>query len=152
MALLTWLSATTQCSTRTDNPSGVGHRATSPAANAGCMDSSTLHGNPAVNREACPFGESNRRSHADAKDDEVGIQRCAIGQRHHPSLNATDGSSQMKHDAVLLVQSPYEASDFRPHNALQRLAFRRDDMDLDSARTQRRGDLQTYEARTNDHH
>ena len=76
-----------------------------------------------------------------------------------PSLSVTvrpstrrDRLAQVEHDAVRLVELPDEAADLRPHDALQRRAVGRDDVDLDAARAQRRGDLQADEAGADDDH
>ena len=111
-----------------------------------------VHGDAAVDRQARLLGQADRRPHADAQDDEVGLERRAVAQRHGASVDARDGSAQMEDDAVLLVELPDEPADLRPHDALERLVLRRDDMDVDAARAQRRRDLEADEARADDHH
>ena len=56
----------------------------------------------------------------------------------------------MKDDAVLLVERAHEIAELGAENALQRPRFRRDDMDLDAARAQRRRDFEPDEARADD--
>src|SRR5262245_12326338 len=56
----------------------------------------------------------------------------------------------MKANTVRLVKAADETSDLRPHNAFERLALGRDDMNVDLARAQRCGNFETDEARTDD--
>src|SRR5947207_5898720 len=57
---------------------------------------------------------------------------------------------KVKNHAVLFVQIAHELTHLRSQYAFHRPLLRRDDMNVDAARTQRRGDLETDEART--HH
>ena len=56
-------------------------------------------------------------------------------------------SPRWKIDAVLLVQAAHEVAELGAQHALQRALVRRDDVHVDAARAQRRGDLEADEAR-----
>src|SRR5262249_59247868 len=58
---------------------------------------------------------------------------------------------EMEYDAVLLVDRADDIAKFAPQHAFQRPALRCHDMNLDLARSQRGGNLEPDEART-DHH
>ena len=97
------------------------------------------------------LGERQARPHADADDDEIGLEHAAALQRRALAVDRGHGVPEMKDDAVLLMQRADEIAHLRAQHALHRPLLRRDDMDLDLARAQRRRDLEADEARA-DHH
>ena len=101
----------------------------------------------AIEREAGLLGERQARPHADADDDEIGLERAAALQRDALAVDRRDGVLEMEDDAVLLVQRAHEVAELRPEDALQRPLLGRDDMDLELARAQRGRDLEADEAR-----
>ena len=58
----------------------------------------------------------------------------------------------MKDDAVLFVNAANDAADLRSHDARERLGLRRDDVHVELAGAERRGDFQADEARADDDH
>ena len=88
-------SATTQCSTRI-RVAGV---RIGPARDvAGREDAGRaglevlVHGDAAVDRQPRPFGQRDRRPHADAEHEKVGCRACVPSlERDHASLDAGDG-------------------------------------------------------------
>ena len=91
----------------------------------------------AIDGEPRLLGKLEPRPHADAHDDEIGLERAAALQLH---LLAVDGGHrvlEMEDDAVLLVQRAHEVAHRGPQDALHRPLLRRHDMDLDLARAQR---------------
>ena len=111
-----------------------------------------VHGDAAVDRQPRPFGDRNRRPHADAEHEKVALERGAVAERDHAPLDAGDGLAQVERDALLLVHLADEASDLRPHHALQRLALGRDDMDRQPAGAERGRHFQADEAGAYHHH
>ena len=63
------------------------------------------------------------------------------------AVDRGDRFAEVEDDAVLLVQRANEIAQLRPEHALHRPRFRRHDVDLDIARTQRRRDFEPDEAR-----
>src|SRR6185437_15342797 len=88
----------------------------------------------AVGLEPGRLGEPDTRPHADAGDDEIGLENASVAQRHSLALDAARGVAQVEDDAVLLVNRLHEAAEIRTQDFLHRPLFRRDDMDLDISR------------------
>ncbi len=95
-----------------------------------------VHCQALVRREARLLGPRDRRPHADARDDEIGFDGLPVAQRHLASVDTIDLCAQMEHHAVALVQRPDELAHLRAHDALERLAFGRNDVHVDPARAQ----------------
>ena len=104
-----------------------------------------IHRHAAIDRKAGLFGQRQARPHADADDDEIGLQHAAALQRRALAVDRGHGVAEMKDDAVLLMQGADEIAHLRPQHALHRPRLRRHDMDLDLARAQRRRDLKADE-------
>jgi hypothetical protein len=110
-----------------------------------------VHGDAAVQRQACLLGKSGRRPDADAQHHEVGIERRAPAQRSGTAVHACDRLSQVEYDALRFVQGLNEAADLRAHDTLQRHLIRRDHVDADAPASQRRRDFETDEAGARHH-
>ena len=105
----------------------------------------------AIDLQAGPLGKVDARPHADADDDEISRELCAAFERDLIAFDCRGRVIEVKHDAMVLVQSANEVAEFRTEHALKRPALRRHHMDLDLARPQRGRDLEADEARA-DHH
>src|SRR6185437_12195052 len=95
----------------------------------------------AVGLEAGRLGEPEARAYADAGDDEIGLERASVAQRHPLALDAARGVAQVEDHAVALVKRLHEAAEVGTEDFLHRPFFRRDDMDLDISRAERGGHL-----------
>src|SRR5262249_5253327 len=84
-----------------------------------------------VNPESGLFGERNRRSHADARDDEVGGDPCAVLENHCSRGNTARRLSEVEDDAVLFVDGADEITELRAQHTLERAPLRGDDMHFD---------------------
>src|SRR4051794_36083364 len=93
---------------------------------------------PIVDSEPRPFGQSETRPHADAGNDEVGLEHRSAFEASLLALDRNHRVLEMENDAVLLVQPADEIAELRPENPLQGPLAWSDDMDLDPPCTQRR--------------
>ena len=105
----------------------------------------------AIDRETGLFGECDGRTHADAEHQKVGVDRRTVAQRHCSSIDLRDRAAKMKDDAVFFVNAANDTADLRSHDARERLGLRRDDVHVELAGAERRGNFQTDEARADDH-
>ena len=88
-----------------------------------------------------------RRLDADAEHDQVGRQPLvAARQGDGVGLDRGDGLPEVEADAVLLVRGAQHAAQLGAERALERHRLRRDDVNLEAARAQRRRDLHADEA------
>ena len=101
----------------------------------------------AIERETGLFGQRQARPHADADDEEIRLQHGAAPERRALAVDGDDGVAEMKDHAVVLMQRAHEIAHFRPKHTLHRALLRRDHVDLDIARPQRRRCLQADETR-----
>src|SRR5262249_4701355 len=81
-----------------------------------------------------------------ADNDELGRQRGAALELDTLAVDRCRGFLEMKYDAVLLVNRADEVAEFAPEYPLQRPVLWSHDMNLDVARAQRCGDLESDEA------
>src|SRR5262249_56479826 len=81
-----------------------------------------------VNLESGLFGERNRRSHADARDDEVRGDPCAVLENHCSRGNTARRLSEVEDDAVLFVDGSDEITELRAQHTLERAPLWGDDM------------------------
>src|SRR5206468_12931494 len=95
-----------------------------------------VHGDPPVDFQPGLFRQTEIRAHPDTEHEKIGVERRAIRQCRHLSINTPDGRSQMKHDAVLLVEPPNEPTHVRAHDTFQRLALWRDDVNSNATGTE----------------
>ena len=134
-----WRSATTQCSTRIRSPERsirpAGHVARGKDSRHACFEI-LVHGDTAVQRQACLFGKSGHRTDSDTKYDEVGVQRRAVAQRRGLAVDPGDRLTEVEHDTVCFVQRLNEASDLLPHDTFERHALRRDHIHSDAPRSE----------------
>ena len=79
---------------------------------------------------------NSARTHADAADDEVRLQRAAVSQCHATLVDRRRDILEMKDYAALLMQVTHKIADPRAEYALHWPPFRRDDMDFDSTPSQ----------------
>ena len=86
------------------------------------------------------------RPHADSDYDEIGVDRNAVVEPNPSGFDGAHRVAEMEHDAMTLVQLPYEIAELRPQYALHRPRFGCHDMDLDLAMTQRGGRFESNEA------
>src|SRR5262245_43965483 len=84
-----------------------------------------------VNLESGLFGERNRRSHADARDDEVRGDPCAVLENYCSRGNTARRLSEVEDDAVLFVDGADEITELRAQHTLERAPLRGDDMHFD---------------------
>ena len=106
-----------------------------------------VHDDAAIHRQARLLGELEPRPDADADDDEIGREPRAVVEHDRVALDALRFAAEMEHDALLLVQRSNERAEVVAEHALERKLLRRDDVDVDLARAQRRRDLEADEAR-----
>ena len=111
-----------------------------------------VHCDSAVQGEASLFGERCRRPDTDAHDEKIGVECGTSAQLHRPAIDGRHGLTEVKDDTLLLMQSSHEPAYFRAHDALEGRALRRDDVDRNAARAQRRSNLEADEARPRDSH
>ena len=97
--------------------------------------------------EAGRFCEFKARTHADAADDKVGIQRAAASQSDLALVYAGGDILEMEDHPVLFMQAPHEIADLRTENALHRPLLRRDHMDVETAHAKGRRNFESDEAR-----
>src|SRR5262249_50250417 len=107
-----------------------------------------VHRHAAVGLQAGALGQLDPRPHANADNDELGRQRAAALELDTLAVDRYRGFLEMKYDAVLLVNGADEVAEFAPEYPLQRPVLGSHDMNLDVARAQRRGDLESDEACT----
>ena len=142
-------SATTQCSTRMASPvSRSGQRAMSPAAKIpGALVSrnASTTSPRSILRPAASARPSRGRTPTPG-DDEIGLQDASAVERHPLALEAARRFAPVENDAMLLVERLHEAAELEPQDLLHRPLFRRDDMDFDIARAQRRRNFKADEA------
>ena len=100
----------------------------------------------AIDRQSGLLGEVDARPHADSDYDEIGVDRNAVVEPNPSGFDGAHRVAEMEHDAMTLVQLPYEIAELRPQYALHRPRFGCHDMDLDLAMTQRGGRLKPDEA------
>jgi len=100
----------------------------------------------AIDRQSGLLGEVDARPHADSDHDEVGVDRNAVVEPNPSGFDGAHRVAEMEHDAMTLVQLPYEIAELRPQYALHRPRFGCHDMDLDLAMTQRGGRFESNEA------
>src|SRR5262249_46755272 len=110
-----------------------------------------IHRDTPVSFYPSPFGELNPRPDANTDDHEIGRQCCTALELDAPSINGRCGIFEMEYDAVFLVNCADEIIEFGAEHAFQRAALWRHDMNLDLTSTQRGGDLEPDEARTEYH-
>src|SRR5579872_299375 len=90
----------------------------------------------AVDRKAALFGKCKTRLHADADDDEVGLDHGSTLQAGALALDRGDSVAEVKDDAVLFMQRADEVPHVRAQYALHRPLLEPDDMHLDIPRAQ----------------
>src|SRR5438105_166425 len=99
-----------------------------------------------VDRKASFLSEFKVRSDADAGDNEVCVQARTVIEYDALLVNALDRLPEVELDALLLVHAFYERTDISSHHPLERDVFQSNDADLEAARHQRGGDLESNEA------
>ena len=111
-----WRSATTQCSTRIllpgqpirpagDVPGGVNAR------RAGLQE--LVHHHAAIDGKPGLLRERHRRTHADADDDQIGIEPFAGRERHETFRDRSHGRAEMEDDPMRLVDRAHHVAECR---------------------------------------
>src|SRR5438094_786395 len=98
---------------------------------------------------ACRFATSRKieatagaRPHADANDDQIGLERAAAFQCHALAVDGAHRVLEMEDDAVFAMEGAHEVAYLGAEDAFHRPFLRRDHMDVDAARAQGGGNLQ----------
>jgi hypothetical protein len=103
-----------------------------------------------LRREPRTLGQLSARVNTDAGDDDLRGDLRTVVEGHRFGVDPVDGVPEMKDDAMRFVQTPDEVAELRPQHPLQRPLLGRDDVHLEPARAQRRGDLEPDEAPPDD--
>src|SRR5215467_14836376 len=109
-----------------------------------------VYQHPAIYRQSGLLREVDPRPHADPDHDKVGVDGSAVIEPHPLGFDGGHRVAEMEHDAMALVQLPYEVAELRAEYALHRPRLGRDDVNLDLAMTQRGGGFKPDEAGTED--
>src|SRR5579863_6683838 len=104
----------------------------------------------AVDLEARLLGQRQARPHADADNDEIGVESGAALETRAGALDRGDRFAEVEDDAVLLVQLADEVAELRAEHTFHRPHLRRRHVDLDIARAQGSRSLEPNEAGTDD--
>ena len=110
-----------------------------------------VHGDAAIDGEACLFRQCDHRPYADADDDKIGLKIFSTLQTDALLVYGDGCGAEMERHTVALVELADEPSDVRSQDFLHRNGIRRDHMHVDIARAQRCRHLESDEARA-DHH
>src|SRR4051794_11168604 len=106
-----------------------------------CVDSGDtafeigVYANSAFQGKTGLLGQAEPRTHADADDHHVGLQRAAALQRRAFPIVRDNGISEMEDNAVLFMQCSHEVPHIGPKNTLHWPLLRRNYVDLDISRT-----------------
>jgi hypothetical protein len=99
-----------------------------------------------VGRDACGARESVDRADAGAHHDEVCVDCGPVAEDHALPSDPRDRLAEMKDSAAGFVQPAQKFTDLLAQHPSHRDGVAADDVYLESARTQRRGDFQCNEA------
>src|SRR5579859_7331004 len=93
--------------------------------------------NASIDRQPSLICEYQQGPNPGSDDYEIRIQCCPIAEGHVRTTNVIDCPAHVKNDTVRLVEFAKERSDLNAKNPLQRLLFRRYNMNLDLPSAQR---------------
>ena len=95
----------------------------------------TVDRDAVVDGDSGRFGENGQCPHPDADDDEIGVESLAAMKADTPCVVSRGGPTEMKLDAVLLMDPAYQLADLGPKYGFHRARLGGHDVDVESART-----------------
>ena len=110
-----------------------------------------VDGDTVVEEDSRPFSQPEIGPDADTRYHNVGIQSGSIVENDRFLIDRLCGATEVEPHATVFVNALYEVSQLGAEYALQRKSLRPDYVDLEAPGNKGSGDLQAYEAGTDNH-